>query len=219
MRRISARFSVILSTVIVMVIGSITMLGLLVSDDLGLLSTLVSVTGIRTFAQFFVQLSVVTIALTIILGVVNLVAVNVMRVLRGTTLSARLNSVVILASFFAALLFYMVDRSISGFLLQEVQVTIESALAALLFFALVYGAFRLLRDRVTAPRLLFLLAMLFVLIAALPFAALQPFQQLTDWLIQVPVNGGARGILLGVALGTMITGLRVLIGQDRTYGE
>jgi hypothetical protein len=219
MRRIPARISVILSTVVVILVGSITMLGLLVGDDLGLLSTLVTLSGIRTLAQFFVQLSVVTISLTIILGIINLLAVNVMRILRGSTLSARLNSVVILASFIAALLLYTVDRSVSGFLLQEVQVTIESALAALLFFALVYGAFRLLRDRVTAPRLLFLLAMLFVLTAALPFAALQPFQQLTDWLIQVPVNAGARGILLGVALGTMITGLRVLIGQDRTYGE
>jgi hypothetical protein len=29
---------------------------------------------------------------------------------------------------------------------------------------------------------------------------------------------GARGILLGVALGTVATGLRILIGADRPYG-
>jgi len=30
--------------------------------------------------------------------------------------------------------------------------------------------------------------------------------------------GGARGILLGVALGTLTTGLRILFGADRPYG-
>jgi len=33
---------------------------------------------------------------------------------------------------------------------------------------------------------------------------------------QVPV-AGARGILLGVALGSIVTGIRVLIGSDRPY--
>ena len=35
----------------------------------------------------------------------------------------------------------------------------------------------------------------------------------------VPVNAGASGILLGIALATVVAGVRVLIGQDRTYGE
>jgi len=30
--------------------------------------------------------------------------------------------------------------------------------------------------------------------------------------------GGARGILIGVALGSLLTGLRVLFGFDRPYG-
>jgi hypothetical protein len=31
-------------------------------------------------------------------------------------------------------------------------------------------------------------------------------------------GGGARGLLLGIALGTLLTGLRVLFGVDRPYG-
>jgi hypothetical protein len=31
-------------------------------------------------------------------------------------------------------------------------------------------------------------------------------------------SGGARGILIGVALGTIATGLRILMGVDRPYG-
>ena len=33
----------------------------------------------------------------------------------------------------------------------------------------------------------------------------------------VPVSAGARGMLLGIALATVVTGLRVLLGQDRSY--
>jgi hypothetical protein len=31
-------------------------------------------------------------------------------------------------------------------------------------------------------------------------------------------GGGARGLLIGIALGTLLTGLRVLFGVDRPYG-
>jgi hypothetical protein len=31
-------------------------------------------------------------------------------------------------------------------------------------------------------------------------------------------SAGARGILIGVALGTLTTGLRILFGSDRPYG-
>ena len=38
------------------------------------------------------------------------------------------------------------------------------------------------------------------------------------FIVSVFSTSGARGILLGVALGTLLTGLRVLIGADRPYG-
>jgi hypothetical protein len=41
---------------------------------------------------------------------------------------------------------------------------------------------------------------------------------LRPWIQHVLAMGGARGILLGVALGTLTTGLRVLMGTDRPYG-
>jgi len=39
------------------------------------------------------------------------------------------------------------------------------------------------------------------------------------WILEVPTTAGARGIILGVALGTVATGLRVLLGIDRPYSE
>ncbi len=40
-----------------------------------------------------------------------------------------------------------------------------------------------------------------------------------DWIINVPALAGVRGILLGVALGTIATGLRILMGTDRPYAN
>jgi hypothetical protein len=31
-------------------------------------------------------------------------------------------------------------------------------------------------------------------------------------------RGGARGLLLGISLGALLTGLRVIFGVDRPYG-
>ena len=40
-----------------------------------------------------------------------------------------------------------------------------------------------------------------------------------EWILGVMSLGGARGILLGVALGTIVVGLRLLIGIDRPYAD
>ena len=37
--------------------------------------------------------------------------------------------------------------------------------------------------------------------------------------MEVPTLAGARGIMLGVALGTIAVGLRVLLGADRPYTD
>jgi hypothetical protein len=179
-------------------------------------------------AQRFSEIAVVTAALTIVIGVLNLLFVNARRIGKGN-ITAKLSSAVLLFMFILTLLLYaaksagqpqMIDEQDGfQFLLENVQVPIESALAGLVFFSLVYGAARILREKVTPSGVLFVLTVEIVLIGALPLAGIEPLSRLTDWLINVPVSGGARGILLGIALATLVTGLRVLIGQDRTYGE
>jgi len=54
--------------------------------------------------------------------------------------------------------------------------------------------------------------------ATLPFVSIPILGTVARWVTQVWALGGARGILIGVALGTLTTGLRVLFGADRPYG-
>lgn len=226
MRRLIA----FLSAVIVIVFGLVTLVGLLVGDDLGFLSIFVEQFAVRDLTSLFLQLVAVTVAVTVVIGLVNLVVVHLgrmFRLRRGWPYS-----LVLLVSFFAVVGLTLAERAglaqpapgepaYTAILLDSVEVSIESSLAALLLFSLVYGAYRLMRKRVSWTNLLFTLVLLVVLLGALPLpgAGISLLAQIRDWLMAVPVTAGARGLLLGIALATVVAGVRVLVGQDRSYRD
>lgn len=175
--------------------------------------------------EFFLQLVSITVAVTIIIGILNLLAVHLGRV-RGRQTGWGY-SLLLVFSALAVVILTVLERAgvlrgepaVTTILLEQVQVAVESAFAGLLLFALVYGAYRVLRKRVSGWGLLFVVALLIVLAGALPLSPLAALSAARDWLLAVPVSAGARGILLGIALATIVTGVRVLIGQDRSYRE
>jgi hypothetical protein len=62
-------------------------------------------------------------------------------------------------------------------------------------------------------------ALLFLGSVTVPFFGEIPIiNTVAHWVSQVWALGGARGILIGIALGTLTTSLRVLFGVDRPYG-
>jgi hypothetical protein len=109
-------------------------------------------------------------------------------------------------------------------LLNGVILPIEAALMAILTITLLYAAVRLLRRRTDFTSIVFLLTAALVLFGSttLPsmFGAINipVISILGTWIQQVLAVGGARGILIGVSLGTLLTGLRVLSAMDRPYG-
>ena len=98
-------------------------------------------------------------------------------------------------------------------------VPVEASLMAILAVTLIYASIRLFRRRLDVTTVLFLLTAVLFLLAVMP----TPFGAIPgDWIITqfggMLSRGGARGLLLGIALGTLLTGLRVLLGIDRPYG-
>ena len=98
-------------------------------------------------------------------------------------------------------------------------VPVEASLMAILAVTLVYASIRLLRRRTDVMTVIFLVVSVMFLIAVMP----TPFGPVPgDWLILqfggMFSSGGARGLLIGIALGTLLTSLRVLFGIDRPYG-
>ncbi|MCS6836912.1 MAG: hypothetical protein NZ750_12960 [Anaerolineae bacterium] len=216
------RLNVVLTSAVVTAIGLLTLLGLLVGDNLEPLTTLVTAgpLPIRLIAELLLRLTVVTVSLAVVLGVLNLMTVHVSRLVRGPGRMTRLGSLVLLLAFLGTVLLYLIDAQgqASRLLLDRVQVTLESGLAALLCFALIYGACLVLLRRPTVYGALFVATVLIVLVSALPISGVPILEDASRWLMNVPVNAGARGILIGIALATIVAGVRVLIGQDRSYG-
>jgi hypothetical protein len=94
-----------------------------------------------------------------------------------------------------------------------------AALAALVLFTLVLAAFRLLRVRRSAGAVLFLVVVAAVLLGSAPLTGMEWLADVRDWIVNVPGMAGMRGLLLGVALGTLITALRVLLTSERPHTE
>jgi hypothetical protein len=101
-----------------------------------------------------------------------------------------------------------------------------ASLAALLAFTLALAAFRLLRVRRGWGDMflgwLFILVAVAVLLGSTPLTGfavnLSPLTRLREWIINVPGMAGMRGLLLGVALGTVISALRI-VASDRPHSE
>jgi hypothetical protein len=118
------------------------------------------------------------------------------------------------------------NNQANAWLLANVVTVGGAALAGLVAFFLVYAAYRVLRTRRTPMTAVFVVVLVLALLvlapwpAAVPNPNLTPTATLRDLLaavVRVPAVAGARGLLLGIALGAVTTGIRVLLGLDRPY--
>lgn len=209
------RMGIAFSAFVAFTVGVITLLSLLLGDHpelYGNLDGAETLSGLLALpAAALVRLVALTLAVTIIIGIVNLLHVHV-----GRGLRRQLYSIVMLASFAFTVYWYVTKQGDTS-LLEAVQVPIESALAALLFLSMVQGGARVLKKRADIWGLLFVTVMVLVLLGTLPLQSLAPVREWSDWVMEVPVSAGARAILLGIALATVVAGVRILLGQDRSY--
>lgn len=166
--------------------------------------------------------AIILAAFALLLGMFNLAMVHWKKM--GSEGSSRVYSIVLLVSLFVTILIVSISGptgSWSMWLFNSFQVPVEVSLLAVLAVVLVYAAARLLARRPKWNTILFLVTVLIVLAGSVPLffiGEIAPLSIVRGWLAQVPAIAGARGLLLGVALGTVATGLRILIGIDRPYG-
>lgn len=211
----SQRMGIAFSAFIAFIVGVTMLVSLLLGDHPELFG---NIGGAATFASLLalpasilIRLVAIVVALTIIIGIANLLYVHVGRVARRG-----FYSIILLASFAFTIYWYVTKQGDTS-LLEAVQVPIESALAALLFLSMLRGGTRILQKRADIWGLLFVTVLVVVLLGTIPLAALEPIREWSDWVMEIPVSAGARAILLGIALGTVVTGVRILLGQDRSY--
>lgn len=105
------------------------------------------------------------------------------------------------------------------FAFKYIQTPVEASLSAVLAVVLVLAGARLIRTRRHWSAFLFIGVALLLIVGLAPIGGLNFLNDLREGLNQYLSVGAARGILLGVSLGVIATGLRVIFGLDQPYGE
>lgn len=101
-----------------------------------------------------------------------------------------------------------------------IQMPIEASMMAVLAITLAFSSLRLLQRQHNWMGFFFFVSVIVYLLlnsGVLSFIADVPFlQNLISGINLAPI-AGARGILIGVALGSLLTGIRIWLGFDRPY--
>jgi len=197
------------STAIAIGVGLVVLLGYFLPND--------TLTGLRVA---LLEWAIIIAAFALLVGVVNLVYVHWRK-----TAAAQTNSVYSLVLLISLGLTIVVvgwfgpAHEYSLWIFNYVQVPIETSLMALLAVILAYASARLLRRRLNSVSVIFVVTVLIILVTATPIMGIDipGLSEFRNWVVNVPSVAGTRGVLLGVALGIIATGLRILIGSDRPY--
>jgi hypothetical protein len=177
---------------------------------------LISNVYINGLGYFFLDTAVIVAAFALLLGFVNVISVHMKKV-RTRQPGWPYSIILVLFSFFVVVL-GSAGPSTPQFraVFNMVQYPIQTAIASLLIFFVASAAFRALRIR-SIESALFVVVIIIVLLGQISLA--DELTAAKDWIMTVPGLAGARGLLLGIAIGTAVTGLRVLMGIDRPYSQ
>jgi len=205
--------------------------GLIVLLDFG--GTL---SGVDALALALINWAALLAALALLVGLLSVVGSHVMRVVRrapdwGYSLVLLLSMLVVIVSgtvagvgflpdgqvAFITFPFTVIEPPLQTLFAAIYQPLAASFLALLAFFSL-SAALRALRRRTADALVIVVVALVVLVVAALPqLEALPVLGQGIEWVRNYVVLAGARGLLLGTALGALIAGVRVLLGFDQPY--
>lgn len=210
------------------------LLATLISGVLGLV-VLIDFSGdiplISLLATLIIDWAATLTALALVVGVVSVAGSHVQRVRQRNT--DWLYSLVLLLAMVAVIIvgvFFPLRTADGGialptslaeapirFFFRLVYEPLANSLLALLAFYSVRAALRAFR-RGTLEAIVIIVVALLVLVAQLPIVTALPYVGLTlNWINDSLVLAGARGLLIGTAIGTLVAAVRVLLGFDQPY--
>ena len=192
--------------------GLIVLLGYFFPDQLGPLRVVL------------LDSAVIIAGMAVLVGIFNLAAVH-MEKFRAHQKGGSYGILLVLSlliTFFGLGFWLGPDAPSMRFAVNAIIVPVEASLMAILAVTLIYASIRLLRRRVDVMSVVFLVVtvIFLALLTPTPFGPIlgDRATPLVTGFMSVFSVGGARGLLIGIALGTLLTGLRVLLGADRPYG-
>jgi MFS family permease len=198
-----------LATVIAIAAGILVLAGILMQP---LLDNVLSV---------LIHLAVTLAAVALLIGIINLISVHWMRVRNKEKRSVY--SFVVIAAFLITLLAGILlgpNTTDFDFVITGLQYPIEASLMSLTAVSLAFACLSLIRRKHRSLFVYLFLgsALFFILVSIGLFDGInQPIiNSIVGFLTNLPI-GGVRGLLIGMALGSLVTGIRIMTGVDRPY--
>jgi hypothetical protein len=179
------------------------------------------VPGFEELRNRILNWAVLLAALALLLGMVNLFSVHFekLRNRQQPVYSAIL--IIAMLATFGITAWEGSQALIPSWIFNNIEVPIEASLMAVLAVSLTLAAARLLQNRKDLMSIVFAITLFILLLGSGPLFGIElPFftGRLGAYVSGILATGAMRGLLIGVALGTVLTGLRILIGADRPYG-
>ena len=181
--------------------------------------------AIRAIYDDIQQWVIIVVAFTYVLGMANLMRINVEGIQRRSKdwvykLALVVSLLATMVVGFSEGTHYLDDGTKFSWIYNTFYSAMSATMFSLLAFFIASAAFRAFRVR-TVEALLLALAAFILMLGRVPIGSvIHPYLPVAaDWLMEVPQNAAKRGILMGAALGVMATGFRVILGIERTYGS
>lgn len=187
--------------------------GIIVLLDVFITNPLLDLLG-TTFREWTIILT----AFALLLGLYNLLLVHLTRLVKRHEPGFGYSAMVLLTFVIVVSvgLWFGLPSPEMQWVFSYMYLPLQATFFALVAFFLATAAYRALRAK-SIETLLMLAAALIVLLGQMPLS--DGLAGLRQWVLDVPSTAGVRGILLGVGLGAMATGLRLIVGLDRPYSE
>jgi len=169
--------------------------------------------------------ALILVGLTYVLGVANLLSVNLKSV--STRRADWAYKLVLVVSLLVMMGIgfsegdkYLDTTSKFSWMYRNFYSPMSATMFALLAFFIASAAFRAFRIR-SPEAMLLAIAAFILMLGRVPVGNLisHYIPDAADWLMEIPQNAAKRGILIGAALGVMATGIRLILGIEKTYGS
>lgn len=181
-------------------------------------------------ADFLQQSAVILVAFGYVLGGANALKVNFDAVYKRQ--SDWIYKLVLIVSLLATVIIglaegrdWQSESSRSIWIYNNLYAPMNATMFSLLAFFIASAAFRAFRIRTVEAGLLAVAALIVMLgrvpvgdyiTHVLPWHWMQ-MSSLQQWIMDNPQNAAKRAVLMGAAMGVMATGLRVILGIERSY--
>lgn len=180
------------------------------------------VESLRGISTLFLDWAAIVIAFSLLLGLFTLLRVHLNKVLKKEP--GRIYSIVLISSVVLTLIAGVVyggpNSAVGQGIFIHILRPLEATIFAMMVFFIASAAYRAFRIK-NFETFLFVAFAIIVLLGQVPagYQLWADFPLIKEWVMAVPILAGTRGILLGVALGTIATAIRILLGADRPYAD